>query len=100
VDTNDTSRAVEFAISGKHPAERHRALFVIALGEAVLAIGSTLTGRGFDAARTVAFVVTFLITALIWRIYIFRAGEDMGPAIEASANPTGSAPWRPTHTWS
>jgi low temperature requirement protein LtrA len=35
----------------------------------------------------VAFVVTFLLTALIWRIYIFRAGEDIGPAIATSAKP-------------
>jgi low temperature requirement protein LtrA len=68
-------------------AERHRALFVIGLGEVVLAIGSTLTVRGFDTPRTAAFVVTFLITALIWRIYIFRAGEELGQAIERSAKP-------------
>ncbi|MFC8618825.1 low temperature requirement protein A [Micromonospora purpureochromogenes] len=68
-------------------ADRNRALFVIALGEVVLAIGSTLTSRGFATDQTVAFIVTFGITALIWRIYLFRAGEDTGPAIQASANP-------------
>ncbi|WP_319459342.1 low temperature requirement protein A [Micromonospora sp. RTP1Z1] len=72
---------------GEYMADRHRALFVIALGEVILAIGSSLTGRGFSTDQTVAFVVTFAGTALIWRIYIFRAGEDMGPAIQASANP-------------
>jgi low temperature requirement protein LtrA len=77
----------ELAPGGEYLAERHRALFVIALGEMVLAIGSTLTVRGFDTARTAAFVVTFLLTALIWRIYIFRAGEEIAPAVEASANP-------------
>jgi low temperature requirement protein LtrA len=35
----------------------------------------------------VAFVVTFGVTALVWRIYIFRAGEDIGLAIQTSANP-------------
>src|SRR5262249_31440190 len=30
-------------------------------------------------------VVTFAITALIWRVYLFRAGAQMGPAIQASA---------------
>ncbi|WP_406038693.1 low temperature requirement protein A [Micromonospora sp. NBC_00898] len=73
--------------AGEYLADRYRALFVIALGEVVLAIGSTLTGRGFATDETVAFVVTFAVTALIWRIYIFRAGEDIGPAIKASANP-------------
>jgi low temperature requirement protein LtrA len=53
----------------------------------ILAIGSSLTGRGFATDQTVAFVVAFAGTALIWRIYIFRAGEDVGPAIQASANP-------------
>ncbi|RQW95791.1 hypothetical protein DKL51_14215 [Micromonospora globispora] len=73
--------------SGEYLADRHRALFVIALGEVILAIGSSLTGRGFATEQTVAFVVTFAGTALIWRIYIYRAGEDIGPAIQASANP-------------
>jgi low temperature requirement protein LtrA len=73
--------------SGEYLAERYRALFVIALGEVVLAIGSTLTNRGFATTQTVAFVLTFAVTALIWRIYIFRAGTDIGPAIQASARP-------------
>jgi low temperature requirement protein LtrA len=34
-----------------------------------------------------AFVVLFTTLALIWRIYIFRAGEQLAPAIEGSANP-------------
>ncbi|WP_446218528.1 low temperature requirement protein A [Micromonospora sp. IBHARD004] len=72
---------------GEYLADRHRSLFIIGLGEVVLAIGSSLTGRGFATEQTVAFVVTFVITALIWRVYLFRAGEDFGPAIQASANP-------------
>jgi low temperature requirement protein LtrA len=78
---------VQFPSSGEYIAERDRALFVIALGEVILAIGSTLTVRGFRADQTVAFVVTFAVTALIWRIYIFRAAQETGPAIQASANP-------------
>jgi low temperature requirement protein LtrA len=72
---------------GEYLAERHRSLFIIGLGEAVLAIGSALAGRGFTTQQTAAFVVTFLLAALIWRLYIFRAGEDIAPAIAASANP-------------
>jgi low temperature requirement protein LtrA len=73
--------------TGEYLAERYRALFVIGLGEVVLAIGSSLTGRGFATDQTVAFVVTFAVTALIWRIYIFRAGTAIGTAIQASARP-------------
>ncbi|MFC8617283.1 low temperature requirement protein A [Micromonospora purpureochromogenes] len=72
---------------GEYMADRNRALFVIGLGEVILAIGSSLTSRGFATDQTVAFVVTFAGTALIWRIYLFRAGEDIGPAIQASADP-------------
>jgi low temperature requirement protein LtrA len=72
---------------GEYLADRYRSLFVIGLGEVILAIGSTLTGRGFALDRTIAFVVTFAITALTWRLYVFRAGEDVGLAIRASANP-------------
>jgi low temperature requirement protein LtrA len=73
--------------AGEYLADRHRALFVIGLGEVIVAIGSSLTRGGFATGQTVAFVVTFAGAALIWRIYIFRAGEDVGPAIRASANP-------------
>ncbi|MEV4656593.1 low temperature requirement protein A [Micromonospora sp. NPDC049301] len=72
---------------GEYMADRNRALFVIGLGEVILAIGSSLTGRGFAADQTLAFVVTFAGTALVWRIYLFRAGEDIAPAIKASADP-------------
>jgi low temperature requirement protein LtrA len=77
----------QFPSSGEYIADRDRALFVIALGEVILAIGSTLTVRGFATDQTVAFVVTFAVTALIWRIYIFRAAQETGTAIQASANP-------------
>jgi low temperature requirement protein LtrA len=73
--------------SGEYLAERYRALFVIGLGEVVLGLGSTLTDRGFATTQTVAFVVAFAVIALIWRIYIFRAGTNIGPAIQASARP-------------
>jgi low temperature requirement protein LtrA len=76
-----------FPSSGEYIADRDRALFVIALGEAVLAIGATLSGRGFATDQTVAFMVTFAVVALIWRIYISHAGEDIELAIRASANP-------------
>ncbi|MEU8301290.1 low temperature requirement protein A [Micromonospora sp. NPDC048909] len=72
---------------GEPLADRYRTMFVIALGELILTIGSSLTSRGFATDRTLAFVVTFAGAALIWRTYIFRAGEDIGPAVEASANP-------------
>jgi low temperature requirement protein LtrA len=78
---------VEVPPGGEYLADRHRALFVIGLGEVISAIGSTLTDRGFATDQTVAFIVTFVITALIWRIYIFRAGEEMGSAICASVHP-------------
>ena len=77
----------ELPAVGEYLAERHRALFIIALGEIVLAIGSNLTSQGFSTIRTVAFVVTFAVIALIWRVYIFRAGTEIGAAIQASAHP-------------
>jgi low temperature requirement protein LtrA len=78
-------RSGEWQGGWEHLAERYRALFVIGLGEVILGIGSNLTGHAFTTIQTVAFVVTFLITALVWRVYIFRAGQEMGPAIQASA---------------
>ena len=77
----------EWLVGAEHLAERHRQLFIIALGELILVIASTLTGSGFAPDRTAAFVMSFVGTALFWRIYIYRAGELLPAAIAAARDP-------------
>lgn len=79
--------ASEFAISGEHLAERYRQFLIIALGELILVTGLAYSNSGFDAERSAALVVSFAITALLWRIYIYRAGELLAAAIAAAPDP-------------
>ncbi|WP_446211502.1 low temperature requirement protein A [Micromonospora sp. IBSANI012] len=71
-------------IVAEHLAERYRQLFIIALGELILLSGLTLYGSGVAPDRTAAAVVSFSTTVLLWRIYIYRAGEVL-PAVIAAA---------------
>jgi low temperature requirement protein LtrA len=77
----------ELPVVAEHLAERYRQFFIIALGELILVTGLALSGTGFAAARTAAFVVSIATTVLLWRIYIYRAGELLSAAIAAAPNP-------------
>ena len=79
--------AAEFAVSGEFLAERYRQFFIIALGELILASGLAFTSDGFEADRSAAVVVAFATTVLLWRIYIYRAGEVLGEAVAAAPDP-------------
>ena len=77
----------EWPISSEHLSERYRQFFTITLGELIVVTGLALDRTGFAAAPTAAFVVSFATTVLLWRIYIYRAGELLPAAIEASPDP-------------
>jgi low temperature requirement protein LtrA len=79
--------AAEFAVSGEIAAERQRQFVIIALGELILITGLTFTSSGFGAGHTAAAVVAFATAALLWRIYIYRAGEILGAAVAAAPDP-------------
>ncbi|WP_410817240.1 low temperature requirement protein A [Micromonospora sp. 050-3] len=83
-------------ITATHVAERYRQVFIIALGEIVLSMGMTFTGSdpdGFTLRRTVALVLSFASAALMWRLYVYQAGGQLGPAIAASPNPHRLSQW-------
>jgi low temperature requirement protein LtrA len=73
--------------SAEHLAERYRQFFIITLGELILASGLTFNAGGFDPSRTAAFVVSIVATALLWRIYVFRAGEVLPAAFKVASTP-------------
>jgi low temperature requirement protein LtrA len=81
------ARAAELVISGEYLAERHRQFFIIALGELILLTGLTATSSGSGAGHVAAVVVAFASTVLLWRVYIFRAGEVLGAAVTAAPDP-------------
>ncbi|MFC6017868.1 low temperature requirement protein A [Plantactinospora solaniradicis] len=72
---------------GERIAERYRQFVIIALGSSLFLVGSSFSAGPYTTARSGALVVVFLITVLIWRIYIYRAGELMTGTISTSANP-------------
>ncbi|MEV4660188.1 low temperature requirement protein A [Micromonospora sp. NPDC049301] len=81
------TRAAEFEVSGEHLAERYRQLFIIALGELILVTGLTFSRSEFTPLRIAAVLVAFATTALLWRIYIHRAGGLLAEAIAAAPDP-------------
>ena len=82
------SRTTVWAKAGEHLAERYRQLLIIALGESVLVVGGTYVGGDFTLSRKAALAVAFATTVLFWRIYFYRAGQILGPAVNQSASPT------------
>ncbi|MFG2059565.1 low temperature requirement protein A [Micromonospora sp. NPDC048930] len=83
----------DLVISDEHLSERYRQLFIIALGELILVTGLALSSSGFAPHGTAAFGVSMATTVLLWRIYIYRAGEVLEGAIAASAEPARLARW-------
>jgi low temperature requirement protein LtrA len=79
--------AAEFAISGEFVAERQRQFFIIGLGELILVTGFTVTSSGFGADRDAAVVLAFATTVLLWRVYIYRAGQVLSAAVAAAPDP-------------
>jgi low temperature requirement protein LtrA len=77
----------EYAAASEHLAERYHQFFVIALGELILVTGLAFSRSGLGAAHSAALVVSFAAAAMLWRIYISRAGELLGAAITASRDP-------------
>ncbi|MEV2242010.1 low temperature requirement protein A [Micromonospora sp. NPDC049891] len=74
-------------ITGEHMAERYQQIFLIALGETILVIGITYSGEGFGRLAAAAFTVSVFTTALLWRIYFYRAGHLLVEALRMARSP-------------
>jgi low temperature requirement protein LtrA len=80
--------AEELGIAGEFLAERQRQFFIIALGELILVTGLTVIRHGdFGADHVAAALVAFATTVLLWRSYIYRAGEVLGVAVAEAPDP-------------
>ncbi|MFE9207556.1 low temperature requirement protein A [Micromonospora sp. NPDC007230] len=77
----------QYRLAAEHLAERYQQFFTLALGDLILVPTLTFAGRGFALDRTVAFVLTFVTTVLLWQIYRQRAGVLLQAAIESSRDP-------------
>jgi low temperature requirement protein LtrA len=73
-------------VAAEHYSERYQQVFIIALGELILVSGLALSAGGFVPNRIGAFVVSIAAAALLWRIYIYRAGELLSAAFAAATH--------------
>lgn len=78
----------EWKLVGERVAERYRELMVIALGMSIFIAALTVGPENHTVHRLTAFGVAFATLVLMWRIYIFRAGEALPDAIVASSAPS------------
>ncbi|MFE0529853.1 low temperature requirement protein A [Micromonospora parva] len=78
----------EWKLVGERVAERYRQILIVALGVSIFTAGLTLSPDNYTTYRVAAFGLAFAMAVLMWRIYIYRAGELLPDAIAASANPS------------
>lgn len=82
------STTEEWTISGSHFAERCQAFVLIALGESVVVIGSTLSNlHNVTSAQVGAFVAAFAGAAALWWIYFDRSADAGAQMITDSNDP-------------
>ncbi|MFG2059282.1 low temperature requirement protein A [Micromonospora sp. NPDC048930] len=82
-----TRRRADIVVVEEHVAERYQQFVIIALGAPILVTGLTFGNGKFGVDRSAATLVAFITTALLWRIYIHRAGALLADAMEATRNP-------------
>ncbi|WP_307849157.1 low temperature requirement protein A [Micromonospora sp. U56] len=75
-------------VTAEHLSERFQQFFIIALGDAVLVIGTMFSRVHSEAENISAFAIAFLTTLLLWRIYVHRSGELLPHAIQAAKAPS------------
>ncbi len=74
-------------VAGAHLVERYQQVIIIAFGETILSSGIEFSPYAFQPDRSAALIVCFIITLLLVRIYIFRAGALLPEAIAATKAP-------------
>ncbi|MGN9809588.1 low temperature requirement protein A [Micromonospora sp. BQ11] len=82
------TRPGQWPVLSEYLSERYRQFFIIALGELILTTGSAYSDTSFShGGPAAAFTVSFITTVLLFRVYLFRAGELLPEAITASREP-------------
>ena len=77
----------DWDIDGNHIAERCQAFLLIALGESVVVIGSTLAASHTGRSEVVAFVAAFVGAAALWWVYFDRSADAAAELVAASDDP-------------
>ena len=78
----------DWTIAGGHFAERCQAFILIALGESIVIIGTTLAGVPSPTpSRVTGFVVAFLTSVTLWWLYFDSSAEAAAEKIAQSKDP-------------
>jgi low temperature requirement protein LtrA len=82
------SHTSDWTIEGGHFAERCQGFILIALGESIVIIGTTLSEyQHVTVTRGAAFVVAFAGSVALWWLYFDRSAEASAAVIAASDDP-------------
>ncbi len=82
------STTADWTISGSHLAERCQAFILIALGESVVVIGSTVSGLPeVTGAEIGALLAAFVGVVALWWIYFDRSAAAGARTVDASSDP-------------
>ncbi|MGC4854636.1 low temperature requirement protein A [Micromonospora sp. DT4] len=75
-------------VTAEHLSERYQQFFTIALGDAILTIGTMFNLAYTRAPNIASFAVAFVTTLLLWRIYVHKSGQLLPSAIKMSGAPS------------
>ncbi|MFC3505681.1 low temperature requirement protein A [Micromonospora krabiensis] len=78
----------QWRLVGERVAERYRQFVIIALGAAIFITGTMFSLNEHTVDRAAALLVVFTGLVLMWRVYIYRAGELLTEAIARSTHPS------------
>ena len=82
------SRTSDWTIEGGHFAERCQGFILIALGESIVVIGTTLAGvKSVTPATVTGFVVAFATSVTLWWLYFDQSAEAAAEKIARSDDP-------------
>lgn len=82
------SRTSDWTIEGGHFAERCEAFILIALGESIVIIGTTLAAvKAVTAASVTGFIVAFATSVTLWWVYFDRSAEAAAEKLAGSDDP-------------
>ncbi|MDG4809505.1 low temperature requirement protein A [Micromonospora sp. WMMD1120] len=79
----------QWPVSAEYISERYRQFFIIGLGELILTTGSAYSDTSFRGSGAVAaFAVAFATTVLLFRVYVYKAGQLLPQALAAAREPS------------
>src|SRR4029079_9685902 len=81
------SATADWVVEGAHIAERCGLFVILALGESILIIGATFSDLAWNAVTVTAFVVSFIGSVAMWKVYFNIGAERSSRYIAASDDP-------------